>query len=812
MIRNYLKVALRAIMRNKLSSFINIFGLALAICCSLMIFLYIQDELKYDRYHANADRIYRVTRDFLSPDGSVNLHLGHLAPPFGPLLKNDFPDFEHVVRTLQSRFLVAYQENGEEKKAFNEDNTFYAEPEIFKVFTIPVVEGSPDKGLNDPYSIMLSEKTARKFFGNESAIGKPLKVGNRLDMVVTGVFKDFPSQSHWHPDLLVSFSTLNDTTIYGRRGLETNFGNNSFGTYALVKEPFDKDKIEKQFPAFVDRHMGQQSADNNDPMPSTWTHLYLQKLTDIHLHSALDSEVESNGSMKNVYMMGVIGLFIILIACFNFINLSTARATKRSKEVGLRKVVGAFKTQLISQYLSESVLISLFALVLAIGFSFMAIKWLNDFTAKSLSIDPLNNWQLLTGLVFFALLIGIFAGIYPAFVISAFKPAMILKGQQGSATGKAALRKFLVVAQFSISVVLIIATMITYQQLQFMNNRDLGYNKDQVLAVRFFGELAESYDAFYNELLKHSSIRNVSRTSRTPTGRLLDSQGTAQIQKGDSLANTDVVLKNIRVDAEFFDTYEVKFVTGRNFSKEIKTDDSLAFVLNESAVKMMGVTPEEILTRDFQYGGVRGRVIGVVKDFHFESLHEPIVPVVFHPSPFYSRVSIKIAGDKMQQGLQHIEKVWRDFIPHRPFEYTFISEQYRQLYDAEQKQGQLFTIFATLAILIACLGLFGLATFNTLQRVKEIGIRKVLGASVLNIVQLLSKEIVVLIVIANIIAWPVAWYFMDQWLDSFAYRIDINIGLYIMAAVVAVLIALITVSTQTIKAATGNPANTLRYE
>lgn len=813
MVKNYFKVALRAITRNKLSSFINIFGLALAMACSLLIFLYIKDELAYDRYNEKADRIYRVTRNFLSPDGSVNLHLGHVAPPAGPLLKNDFPDFEEVVRTLQTRFLIAYQENGEEKKAFNEDNTFYAEPEIFKVFTIPMIEGNPEKSLEGPNQVIMSETTAKKYFGNESALGKPLKIGNRLDMVVTGVFKNFPAQSHWHPDVMVSFSTLNDSTIYGRRGLETNWGNNSFGTYVLVKEPFDRKKVESQFPAFMDKHMGPiVAANGGGPLPSKFTNLFLQKLTDIHLHSQLDSEIETNGSMSNVYMMAVIGLFIVLIACFNFVNLSTARATKRAKEVGLRKVVGAFKNQLVSQYLSESILISLFALVLSVAFAFTAIGWLNDFTGKSLQLNFIENWPLLIGFLLFAVVVGIMAGIYPAFVISGFKPALILKGQQGSAKGKSTLRKFLVVTQFSISIVLIIATMITYQQLQFLNNRELGYNKNQVVSLRFFGDLAPNYDAFHNELLKQSSIKNVSRSSRTPTGRLLDSQGTAQIQKGDSLMNTNVVLKNIRVDVDFFDVYEVPFVSGRNFSLSIPTDDSLAFVLNESAVKMMESTPEEILTKDFQYGGVRGRVIGVVKDFHFESLHESIVPMVFHPSQFYGRLSVKIAGDRMQEGLQHIEKIWKDFIPHRPFEYTFLSEQYEQLYNAEQNQGQLFTIFSGLAILIACLGLFGLATFNTLQRVKEIGIRKVLGASVFNIVQLLSREIIVLIVIANIIAWPIAYYFMSQWLDGFAYKIGINIWLYALAAVVAIMIALITVGTQTIRAARTNPANTLRYE
>lgn len=811
MIQNYLKVAFRAILRNKLSSFINIFGLALAMACSLLIFIFVKDELSYDKYHANAERIYRVTRDFVSPDGSVNLHLGHVAPPFGPLLKNDFAEFDYVARTLQTRFTVAYQEDGAEKKSSYEDNTFYAEPDILKIFTIPMVEGNAEKALVDPFTLMVSERTAKKYFGDESPVGKTFRIGNTYDMTINGVFKDFPAQSHWHPDLLVAFSTMNDSTIYGRRGLETNFGNNSFGTYALVNETFDLTKVSAQFPAFLDKHMPIGNGPNA-VKPSSFTHLYLQKMTDIHLHSQLDSEVETNGSMKNVYMMSIIGLFIILIACFNFVNLSTARATKRAKEVGLRKVVGAFKNQLISQYLSESILIAFFALILACAFAFLAVDWLNGFTTKSLSLNPTTNGLLFVGLVLFALVVGVLAGIYPAFVISGFKPAAILKGSQGSAKGKAGLRKFLVVAQFSISIVLIIATMITFKQLQFLNNRDLGYNKDQVVTLRYFGELVPSYDAFYNELLKQSSIKTLSRSSRVPTGRLLDSQGTAQVQKGDSLANTNIVLKNIRVDTEFFEAYEVPFVTGRNFSKEIKSDDSIAFVLNEAAVKMIGETPESILTKEFQYGGIKGKVIGVVKDFHFESLHEEIVPVVFHPSRFYNRLSVKVAGDDMQAGLQHIEKVWKEFLPNRPFEFAFLSQQYTQLYNSEQQQGQLFTIFAGLAILIACLGLFGLATFNTLQRVKEIGIRKVLGASVINIVQLLSREIIVLVIIANLIAWPVAWYFMNQWLDTFAYRIGLNIWLYLLAAFAAILIALITVSSQTIKAAMSNPANTLRYE
>ncbi|HET7179788.1 MAG TPA: ABC transporter permease [Chryseosolibacter sp.] len=811
MLKNYLKVAFRSIQRSKLTAFINIAGLALAMACSLLILLFITDELSYDRYHSKADRIYRMTRNFLSPDGTVNLHLGHLAPPFGPLLKNDFPDFEEVARTLQSRVLIAREENGEQQKLFNENNTFFAEPQIFKVFDIDVVAGNADKALTGPFQLMLSEKTAKKYFGDEPALGKSLRASDRYNMVVSGVFRDFPAQSHWHPDVLVSFSTLNDSTVYGRYGLEHNWGNNAFSTYVLVKEPFDQARAEHQFPAFLDRHMGADMNDPTAPMPSKWTTLFMQKLTDIHLHSHLDSEIEANGDINTVYMMAVIGIFIILIACFNFVNLSTARATKRAKEVGLRKVVGALRAQLVIQYLSESIVIALLSFVCALAIATLALPWLNAFTGKHLALGLVNNLSLIGILLLSTLVIGTVAGIYPAFVISSFRPSTILKGQQGSTRAKTGLRKVLVVSQFAISIVLIIATLVTFRQLQYMNTRSLGYDRDQVVALRYYGELNQSYDAFYNELLRGTDIQNVARSSRIPTGRLLDSRGTAQVQQGDSLMNTNVVLKNIAVDQEFFDTYGIPFVAGRNFSKAIKTDDSLSFVLNEAAVRMIGMTPEEILKKDFQYFGVRGRVIGVVRDFHFESLREPIVPMVFHIGG-YGNISVKVAGNRMRDALADMEKIWKEFLPHRPFEYQFLSMQYAQLYDAERKQGQLFIIFSGLAIFIASLGLFGLATFNTLQRIKEIGIRKVLGASVGNIVRLLSREIMMLIVIANIIAWPVAWYFTSEWLKTFAYRIDNSFLLYLFSAVAAILIALITVGSQTIRAALSNPADTLRNE
>ncbi len=818
MIRNYLKVALRSIFRNKLTAFINIAGLALAMMCCILIYLFINDEVNYDRHHTKADRTYRVTRNFLNKDGVANLHLANVAPPIGPLLKNDFGEIEVMARTINFGLVIGLEQNGELIKNFSENFLFLAEPDIFNIFDIEVTAGDKTTGLTRPFTIMLSEKSARKFFDAENPIGKQLRANNQFDLEVTGVYKDFPAQSHWHPEYLVSFSTLNENAIYGKTRLETNWGNNAFGTYLVLEKGVDPKKVETGLYDFMERHYANYAKANYGVPPdfsaSKATTLFLQKLTDIHLRSHLDDELEVNGNLNNVKMMAVIGLFIILIACFNFINLSTARATKRAKEVGLRKVVGAFKGQLVSQYLSESVLISFFSLVLAFGLSVVALSWLNSFTGKFLSLAPATHWPLFIGLLGFAIVVGLAAGLYPAFILSSFKPALVLKGQQGSVKGKGIVRKSLVVTQFAISIVLLIATAITFQQLGYLNSRELGYTKDQVVALSLYSELNDNYEAFYNELTKSAAIQNAARSSRIPTGRLLDSQGPPLITKGDSLINSTVTTKFVVTDAEFFKTYGIEMAAGRDFSKSILTDDSLAFIINETAAKNYGwKNLEDGLEKDFSYGGTKGKLIGIVKDFHFESLHQEIIPLVFFPNQgFYNDLSIKISGSQVTQGLEHIEKVWREFLPKRPFSYQFLSEDYRRLYEEEQKQSQLFTMFSGLAIFIACLGLFGLATFNTLQRVKEIGIRKVLGASVPSILTLLSREIVILIVIANLIAWPLAWYFMNQWLDSFAYHVDMNVGIYILSAFAAIVLALITVSTQTIKAAMSNPSATLRYE
>jgi putative ABC transport system permease protein len=817
MLLNYFKVAFRSLLRNKLTSFINICGLALAIACSLLIYLFLQDELSYDRYHSKADRVYRVTRSFHSPEGAENLHLSSVAPPIGPLLKNDFGEIEAVARTINYTLVVGLEKDGELKMSTTEQNLFLAEPSLFSIMDIPVVSGNAKEGLTRPFTVMLSEETAKRYFEKENPVGKRLRANNQFDLEVTGVFKDFPAQSHWHPDFLVSFSTLEDDNIYGRSALESNWGNNAFGTYILFQEGVDAKQVESKLPQFIDKHFGSY-ARQNWGTPADWiaskiTTLYLQKLTDIHLHSHLDDELEANGNIRNVYMMGVIGLFIILIACFNFINLSTARATKRSKEVGLRKVVGAFRKQLISQYLTESVLIALFALLLAYVISSAGLVLLNSFTGKELTIALLLDPVFIIGILSFSIIIGVLAGVYPAFVISSFCPALTLKGQHGSAQGKSNVRRGLVVVQFAISIVLIIATIVTYQQLEYLNSRELGYSKDQVVTLPVYQEIGESYQAFYNELTKSSAIVNVGRSSRVPTGRLLDSYGNARIWKGDTLETASVDLKTIAVDREFFDTYSIPLVAGTNFRTDLITADSLGFIVNESAAAGMGWTDAKAhIGEAFEYAGVRGKLIGVVKDFHFESLHQPIVPMIFVNSNRFNSISVKVAANNTKEGLDHLEKVWKQFAPSRPFDYQFLSESYEALYNAEQKQSQLFTAFSGLAIFIASLGLFGLAMFNAMQRLKEIGIRKVLGASVSQLLGLLSKEIIILILVANLVAWPVAWYFMSDWLSSFAYHIELNVLVFAGGSLIAVAIAVLTVTTQTLKAATSNPAQTLKYE
>ncbi|AKD03808.1 ABC transporter permease [Pontibacter korlensis] len=809
MLKNYLKVALRNLARNKVYSAINIGGLAIGIAACMLIFLYVKDELSYDRHHSKADRIYRVTRDFLSDDGSVSLHLARVAPPFGPLLQQDFPEIERIARTLHTVLTV---EDAEKQKTFREEGIFFAEPAFADIFDINMLKGSAHKALQEPYSILLSDKMAEKYYPYEEAVGKVLRLNETLTFKVSAVFKSFPENSHMHPDFLASFSTLNDTTVYGAEALKTNYGNNSFPTYLLLQSDEQTKSLQAQLPAFLDRHLSATDHARSHK-PSEFTNLYLQKLTDIHLKSNLDSELEVNGDIDSIMVLGAVAIVILLIASINYVNLSTARSTSRAKEVGVRKVIGAAKHNLVLQFLLESVLITTIATILALGITELALPWLNEFTGKNITTALLSDKWVLLLVLALPLVVGVLAGLYPAFYLSHFQAATVLKGSLSSSSKNPMLRKTLVVLQFSISTVLIIATGIIYQQLMYMQQKDLGFDSDQLVVLPNSSSLTPKYEAFKAELMKSSAIQGAGRSLLVPTDQLLNSMG-AQVSKGGSMAPTSTTIKYVAVDHDMLDVYKVKMAAGRNFDRKFASDDTAAYIVNEAAARMIGWhDPNMAIGQTLSYGGNNGRIIGVAQDFHFESLHKEISPMVFmiSNSQGYSNISVKVAGDT-KEALAHIEETWQEFLPKVPFSYQFMDDLYEKSYQDEAKKGQIFTIFSCIAIVIACLGLFGLASFTTVQRTKEIGVRKVFGASVSGIVALISKDFLKLVLFANLLAWPIAWYAMRKWLSDFAYRIDISTDIFLLATLVAFAVAMVTVSYQAIKAASSNPVDALRTE
>ncbi|MVM33067.1 FtsX-like permease family protein [Spirosoma sp. HMF4905] len=800
MLRNYLLIAFRNLRKHKTFSFINLTGVAVGLACFLLIALYVKDELSYDRYNTNADRIYRVTRTFLSSEGTPSLKLAQAAPPFGPLIKQDFPEAEQVVRTIDNGALVRYGEH-----SFNEEDMYFAEANLFKVFDFKLLSGNPDQALVNPFSIMFSRPMAEKYFGSENPIGKTVRLNNQFDLTVTGVYEPLPAQSHFHPKFLMSFSTFNDNRIYGAEGLRTNWGNNSFNTYMLLKPGADPKRIEAAFPAFQDKHV----PSNEGRIASTFSVLNLQKLTDIHLRSHTDSEVEPTGDISYIYLFSAIGLFILLIACINYMNLATARSAGRAKEVGMRKVVGALRAQLIGQFLSESIVLVTLALVIAIFLVILCLPSLNDFTQKQLAFQQLLDPIFLTILVGITLLTGLVAGSYPAFFLTSFRPLGVLKGQIASTMRTGKLRQVLVITQFAIAIVLIISTAVVYNQMKYIQDYRLGYAKEQVLLLPDVGDSTTNYETLKQQLVQTGVANGMARSSRVPSGRLLDSYGASAL-KGDTMAPVKVNLRALSIDHDFIPAYQISMVAGRNFDRSHSTDTSMV-VLNETAVRELGWTPQQAIGKPFQYGPAKGQIIGVTKDFHFESLHQQMAALAMIMGRNLRWISVPLKGN-IPVALQRVESVWKQFFPERPFDYQFLDARFDRLYKREQTQQTLFSIFAGVAILISCLGLFGLSMFMAEQRTKEIGIRKVLGASETSLVAMFSKDFMKLVVVALLIASPVAWYAMHTWLNDFAYRTDIHWWVFLLAGGLTVLIALATVSFQSVKAALANPIKSLRSE
>jgi len=811
MIQNYLRIAFRNITKHKFISVINISGLTMGLACCLLILTYILNEQSYDKFNKNANEIYRVTRDFYTPAGVENLHISGIAPPFGPLLQNAFPEIKKVTRLLSNgTTTLRYRE-----KFFNEKNAYYADGNFFEFFNVPSIEGDMQKGLSEPYSVMMSEITAHKYFGNEDPINKTILLdNNKHEFKVTGVFQSFPANSHIHPELLMSFNTLNDTTIFGEKRLQSDYGFNAFYTYLLLPKGNDPSRIEAQFPDFLDKYVHFQGMPGNTKTSQT-TKLELQKLTDIHLRSHLDDEIEPGGDIKRVYIFSAIALFILLIACINYMNLSTARSALRAKEIGIRKVVGAQRKEIIFQFLSESVLVTCFSLVLAIVLALMLLPVVDSFSGQHLSINGLTHWQTVVPIVCLPFIIGLISGVYPAIFMSSFIPVKVLKGLLKAGPKDISFRKVLVVLQFSISIILIVATTVIFQQLRYLQDTNLGFNKDRILTLDYPTPLIKQYESFKSDLLRNSNVKDMAVSLAVPSSRLTGAQG-ASVLEGGSMFPIKVELKFITADYGFIPVYGIHMAAGRNFSRAFTTDTN-NFILNETAVQALGwKNPQNAIGKDMTYGGMKGKVVGVVNDFHFESLHQKIIPLLMlMPSPrndFYKKLSIKISGNNINEAVGTVENTWHKYLPETPFDFSFLDDKFAQLYKSEQAQGNLFTLFAFVAIFIACLGLFGLSAFTISQRIKEIGVRKVLGASVPQIVVELSKDFLKLVLIAGVIAVPISWYTMNGWLNDFAFRIAISWWIFILAGVAALIIAFATISFQSVKAALANPVKSLKSE
>ena len=809
MLKNNLKIALRTLWKHKQVTLINVVGLSVGMAACVLILLFVQYELSYDRYHANADRIYRLSREWRNADGETSLHLGHVASPFAPFLANDFPeDIEHTVRLVNpgGSFLVNYEAGDVQ---IVDENFYFAEPAIFDIFSFPLVHGNPETALSEPGSVVVTESTAQKYFGKEDPIGKTLLFPeNGMTMQVTGVARDVPANSHFHFNMLGSFATLEN--FMGKDALMTNWDSNSMATYLLLAESSNAETLAAQFPDFFDKHLpppddGTKSSENN--------FLHLWSLTDIHLYSHLDSELEDNGNITYVYLYTIIALFILAIACINFVNLSTARAGRRAKEVGVRKVMGAVRGSLIRQFLSESVLIALFSLVVALLLVELVLPFFNDFIGQSLSVNIFENAFVLVLLVAIVIVVGVVAGSYPAFFLSSFLPAKILKSGSVPRGQHAALRSGLVVLQFAISIILIIGVFTVENQLDYVKSKPLGFNRDNLLAFPFNGDVYQQYEQLKPQLLRQPGVHDVTISSRVPSGDLLDNQGGSYEVKG-KMRDIDFRLADVHVDHDFLTSFQIDLVAGRNFDINRASDSTEAYILNETAVRTMGWdSPEEAVGQELRYGGQPGYIIGVAQDIHFESLHQTISPVLFQITDGRARsLIVRIDPAASDEVISSLKEQWAYLMPGVPFDYDTISDQFDAQYAKEDKLGQIVQLFSGLALLIAALGLVGMASYTAEQRTKEVGIRKVLGASVGQILLLLTRGFSKLVLVAFVVACPLAYWLMNRWLTNFAYHDSLSVWVFVVAGATALLVAWVTVGSQTVRAATRNPVDSLRNE
>lgn len=793
MLKHYLKIAFRNILKQKTTSFINIIGLAVGMASCVLILFYVSYELSYDNFHEKGDRIYRLIAERKAASGTIS---DAVTPPLlAPALTNDFPEIKSSVRFLNidnPSPLISFG-----SKHFYEKQLFFTDPSLFDLFTIPLIKGSTKTALKEPNSVVITETIADKYFGSEEPIGKTLRLNNRIDLQITGVIKDLPSNSTLNMDFIISFSTL-----YGWLGKDfvESWQNNMCWTYVLLNGNTASVNIQKRFPGFINKHVDRSNSLKN---------IYLQPLNRIHLYSQTDYNIASDGHIRNIYILIAIAFIILLISCFNYISLSTAKIIQRSKEIGVRKLLGATRQELHFQFLAEGFIFAIIALVIAFLFVWVSLPYLTDITGKDFSINFSNHWKSIILPALFVLLFGFISGGFPSFFLSSFQPANLVKTQHGSGTGKMSFRKVLVVIQFALTNILIIGSWVIYNQLNYMQNKNLGFDGDQVIVVPIRDEgLRQNHDELKNELLGIQGVKEIGAAALLPGGPVGKTR-----YKVEELSETGTMLM-LWIDHDFIKTLGIELIAGRDFSKDFSTDASEAFIINEEAVKKLGFqNPIDAIGKSFELtGSKKGNIIGVVKDFHFTSLQNKIEPLVLHVWPWLNYLLIRTNGEHLSQIIDNIKEKWNTIDPANPFEFNFLSGNFEKYYRKDQQLEKVSTLFTAIALLIACMGLFSLSAYSLERKTKEIGIRKVLGASIAGILGAQLKEFIVLIIIAMIIAFPIGFYVMTNWLQNYAYHIGIDIKTIFLTGLISLTTAIITVSYHAVKAALANPVESLRYE
>jgi len=784
MFRNYFKIAFRNLLRHRVYSVINVMGLAVGMAIFILILSYVQNELSYDSFHERSDQLYRLMR-VEKMEGRMSTS-SYVPAPLAPALLNDFPEIIHVVRMTGTGGVTINHKD----KSFVERRLILADAPFFEAFSFPLVKGNPKTALQDKYSVVITEEIAEKYFGDEDPIGKILTCANRIDLKVSAVAKNLPLNTVLDFDFLSSFELINE--LLGFNYLDS-WGAFNFSTYVMAREDILHSEFEKKSVDACQRYRPSETLDHQ-----LLFSLFLQPITKVHLGTDV---------MAFIYIFSAIALFILILACVNFMNLAVAQSSAREKEVGMRKVIGANRFQLIKQFLGESVFLSFIALPIAVCIVELLLPVYNRLLNLNLRMDYFQNWTFVVGLVATALLVGIISGSYPAFYASAMRPVHTLKSALKSASKRTILRSILVVSQFSVSIILIIGTIVMHNQLHFIRNRDLGFNKENIMSVVLYDRnLSQNYESLKSELLRNPNISSAS-------GNYFMGGGNNTVQWEGMKENDYMPMRYFTVDADFLDTFQIELLEGRNFQKGSLSDVKYSYLLNESAVKALGW--ESGVGKQFQVqmaGSEMGQVIGVVKDFHFQTLHREIRPLALKTAPSFSVVSMKIVPDDIPGTIAFIRSQIKERAPNAPFEYYFVDNDIDKMYRSDKIMSRMLSHFSFLAIFIACLGLLGLTSFSIIQRTREIGIRKVLGASTSTIVVLLTKQFTKWVIVANIIAWPIAYYAMDRLLQFYAYRISIGIWIFLLAAFLALVIAVSTVGFQAMRAALANPADALRYE